>query len=363
MKLWKILTIILVTVLSFAILIWYFRISGLVAWVFETLLIVFIANPDRTLQFIASLLTVGRRFSFWFERNKVEKYLEGTIGVTSKKMNEEGVEVLPHGVNIKWVEPTERDAFLKDGKIVVCLSSSYNQARNLARAVMLYVEEDLVRESQVFVETTVMKSAKIVTARKLLMIDKRIDSLKYLNDEFIKPEIEKTPEIAKYMTGMEKMDEQGHLTRILLREFSQLGPRLSYKLVDPQAVRETKMFTDFLQVFEEREREEDVPLSSSGNVIRVALLPVAKLGTDFDPARFVGWARKNFEEKIETLYVLARGTGNITLAEVVEEQIEEESLYKKQASWEYTVLKEVGSAESNAKGSIRSYLCVLTRIG
>jgi len=364
MKLWKTLITVLLIVSSFTVLIWFFGIGGLLAGIFETLLIVALTNPDKTLQLLALLFTVGRRFSFWFERNKVEKYLEGTIGITSKKMNEEGIDVLPHGVDIKWVEPTEKDAFLKDGKVVVCLSSSYNQGRNLARATMLYVEEDLVRESQRFIDTAVMKATKFVTARKLLMIDKKVDALRYLNQEFIEREINRTPKIAGYMSGMEKMDEQGHFTRILLREFSQLGPKLSYMLTNPQAVKETKTFADFLHVFEEREKEEDVPLTYNGKIIRIHLLPVARMGTVFDTSPFVKAARLCFQDKTETMYVLARGINNVTLAEAVVEEVEREGIYKKQKFWLIKVPKERGLGEDYiTKGTIISYLGILARIG
>jgi hypothetical protein len=364
MKPWKTLATIVLIVLSFVGLIWFFQIGGLIAGIFETLLVVALINPERSLQFVALLLTIGRKFSFWAEKNKVQKYLEGTIGLTSKKMNEDGIDVLPHGVQIKWVEPTERDVFLKDGKVVVCLSSSYNQARNLSRATMLYVEEDLVRESQRFIEPVVMKSSKLMTARKLLMIDKKIDALKYLNEEFVQPEMKRIPEIAEHMLGMEKMDERGHFTRILLREFSQLGPKLSYKITDQQAIKETKTFADFLQVFEEREREEDVPLSHDGKLVRVNLLPVRRAGTTFDTTPYVKRAQRCFQDKIDTLYVLAMGITNVTLAELVVEQIEKEGIFKKQKSWTVDIPRERSFVEDDAKKkTVPNYICVLARIG
>ena len=354
MKIKKWVPTILIITCSFAVLIWYLGVGGLIAGVFETLFLLAITNPDRTMQYLASFYTVGRKFSFWFERNKVEKYLEGTISLCSKRVNDEGVNLLPHGVDIKWVEPKERDAFLKDNKVVVCLEPSYNESRNLARATLLYVAEDLIRESQRFVNVVVMKSLNFAVARKMLMLDRKLNALKCLNEEFVEPEAIRAPKIRQYVSAMEKTDEQGHLTRVLLREFSELGAKLSPALSDPRATKETESFTLLLKTFEEREREEDVPLRHKGEIIRASLMPVARLGTDFDVSRYVKRASQNFKDGIVKLYVLARGM-NIVLAKPVIEEIEKAQLYTKVREGKFKIIGQ--------KGEIDSYVAVLSRVG
>lgn len=353
MNLKKLMIVALVIILSFSSSIWYLGVNGLFAAIPWSVLIIVLSNLERVTSLIASSYKLGRGIHFWFEKNAVEKRLESTIGLTSKKVNEEGVHLLPHGVDIKWVKPMQRDAFLKEGKIIVCLESSYNEARNLARATMLYVSEDLIRESQRFIDTTVMRSANFAIARKMLSIDKKLDALKCLNEEFIEPEAHRAPKIRDYVPAMEKMDEEGHLTRVLLHEFSQLDAKLSPALSDLRAMKETRSFTELLKVFEEREREEDVPLRHEGKTIKVNLIPVARLGTVFDPSRYVNRALECFEEGIGTLYVLARGL-NVELAKLVIEEIEKAKLYIKREEWEFKIPKR--------RGGIKSYVGVLVKV-
>lgn len=349
----KWLAIVLVILASFVALIWFFGIGGIIAGIFESLLIIVLTNTDKTTSLLASVYKSARNVHFWFEKKAVEKRLESTIALSSKKVNVESVEVLPHGVDVKWVEPKDRDAFLKENKIVVCLESSLNESRNLARATLLYVAEDLIRGSQRFVNEAVMESLNFAITRKMLMLDKKIDAVKCLNDEFIKPEASSNPRIKEYLSAMEKMDQQGHLTRVLLREFSELDAKLSPALSDPRASSESKTFVELLKTFEEREKEEDVPLSHQGEIIRVNLLPIARLGATFDLSRYVDRALKCYEDGIDKLYVLARGA-NVHLAKYMVEEIEKTKRYKKINEWEFKIWLKWGRVDS--------YVAVLSRV-
>ncbi len=261
--------------------------------------------------------------------------------------------MLPHGVDIKWVEPMERDAFLKEGKIVVCLESSHNEDRNLARATLLYVAEDLIRESQRFIDTNVMRSANFSIARKMLMLDKRLGALKCLSEEYIEPEANKTPVIRDYVLAMERMDDEGLLTRILLREFTQLNARLSPALSDAWAIKETEKFTKFIKVFRDRRRDEEVPLRHVGEIIRVSLAPIARSYDDFNISFYVTRASECFRDQIDTLYILARGI-NIGLAKLVVEQVERANLYTKRNEWIFKIQRK--------RDRVKSYVAVLNLV-
>src|SRR3990170_4522486 len=118
MKFKKWLLIISVIILSFIGLIYYLGTNGIYVAIPWSILIIVLANLDLAASVIASSYKIGRRINFWFEKNAVEKRLEVTIAFASKRVNEEGVNLLPHGVDVKWAEPKAREAFLKEDKIV-----------------------------------------------------------------------------------------------------------------------------------------------------------------------------------------------------------------------------------------------------
>lgn len=355
MKIKKWLAMLSIFTLSFIAAIWYFGLSGILIGLLSSALLAVLANLEAVGSIVASGYKLGRSISFWFEKNAVEKRLEATITSASKKVNTEaGFLLLPHGVDVKWVEPQDRDAFLEKGKIVICLESSYNEERNLARATMLYVDEDLIYESQRFINITIMKSLAFVMTRKLLMLDRKLGALKCLTEELMKPEIAKTPQIRTYVTGMENMDGEGLFTRILLREFSKLDAKLSPALTNTESRKETKSFTKILKEFVEREEGEEIPsLTHTGTVFRVGLLPVAKLER-FDISNFLQAARRHYNEDTETLYVLARGS-NVALAKLVISEIQKSNLYAQCKDWEYETIR------PNAKKT-RTYVSEISKV-
>jgi len=351
----KWIIIVLIIASSFIGLVAYFGFYGLTVGLLWSLLVLVITNLDRVADIIASSYKVARKVDFWFEKNAVEKRLEVTIGSASKKVNQKaGIDLLPHGVDIKWDKPQKRDAFLEREKIVVCLEPSYNEERNLARATMFYVQEDLISASQRFVNTTIMKSLFFAIARKMLMLDRKLHALKCLNEEFIEPEAEKMPQIREYVSGMDNIDKKGYLTRILLREFSQLDAKLSPALTDTQARKETKAFTRLLRDLAEKEEEELVPLDFLGSVFRIGIMPIAKIGKGFDISNVVKTASYRYHQNIDTVYVVALGT-KIGLAKLAITEIEKTELYVKNTDWEYNIV-------GRKKGIIKSYVGLLEKI-
>jgi len=354
MKVRKWILILLIIVLSFIGLVWYFGLLGFLIGLPWSLVLTILTNLDRVADVIASSYKLGRKVHFWFEKNAVEKRLETTLHIASGKVNTEaGVDLLPHKIEIRWVEPQDRKAFLEKGEIVVCLESSYDEEENLARATMLYVEEDLIYESQRFVNTTVMRSLSFAVARKLLMLDRKLGALRCLNKEFMEPEIEKTPQIREYVSGMDILDKEGLLTRILLRQFSKLDAVLSPAPTDPQSRKETKGFTKLLTHFAKRKTAERMPfLDFKGSVFRIGLIPVAQRKS-FDISKFLKAASTCHQENIDVVYVLARGM-NVILAKLVVSEIEKTKLYFKNGDWEYEIV--------GRRPRLRAYVAELSKV-
>jgi len=350
---WIILVVVIAS--SFIGLVWYLGLYGFIMSLLWSLFLIVITNIDKAGDLIASSYKWGRTISFWFEKNAVEKRLESTIGIASKRVNEEaGVDLVPHGIDIKWVLPEKRDAFLKKGKMVVCLEPSVNEERNLARATLMYVEEDLIAPSQRFVNATIMRSLCFAVARKMLMLDKKLHALKCLNKEYIDPEIEKISQIRGYVTGMDNIDKQGFLTRILLKEFSTLDSKLSPALTDTESRSESKGFVRMLRQFVERKEDELVPLTFQGLRFRIHIMPVARLTRNFDVANYVKAASISFNQNIGTIYVVARGK-NVVIAKLVISEIEKAKAYFKNKDWEYDIIGRV-------TGHLRCYLAELSRV-
>jgi len=348
----KWIALIVFVVLSIIGLIYFLGLGGAIAGLFESLLVFALSNPDKASEYLGSFYKKLRGVNFWFEKKAVEKRLEGVIGFASKKVNSEGVNLLPHGVNIKWVETKDREAFLKNDKIVVCFESSINEARNLARATMLYTSEDLIRESQIFVNRTVMKAACFAVARKMLMVERRLDSLKCLNEEFLQPETTQHPSIEEYLKTMEKLDSEGHLTRVVLNELSEVSTKLLPSLSSPTAEAETVSFMQSMKRLAEKEEGIDIDADLRGQVIDYRIILIARKGVE-EPDRYIDYAKRLWKEGVPKIYVLAQGD-RIATAIAAVEVIKTLGLYRVDKEWKFTL--------SDQHHSFNAYTAILFRI-
>jgi len=324
-------------IISIAILSWYFGplgFFGASGWTVVTLLA---QNYDRALLASSYFLSLFSSFSKRAERRTVVQYLQGTINLSASKINNETKGLLPHTLKVEIVRPTDRETFLKDGQVVVCMESSRNKSRNLARATLFFVADDLVRESRRFIEQTIIRACDFALARKMLMIENRIDAVKCLNEEFLTPETKRDPSLRSYVLAMDEMDLQGTFTRILLREFSDLGAKLSPKLSDSQAELESRTFADKLTLLARKQPGVDVDPTHEGQILRVAVMPVARAEVD-SIAPHIKYAKQCFSKKIPILYVLARGPNNIVHAKIVLADSELGNIYQKLTDWDYSVL-------------------------
>jgi hypothetical protein len=167
----KLIAIVFMITLSFVLSLWYLGLIGIATAVPFSIVIIVLTNLDWIASLSASSYKALRKVNFYFEKNAVAKRIENTIVVASKKVNEEGLALLPHGVKIKWVEPMKREAFLEEGKVIVCLESSDNEARNLARTTLLYVDDEIIRVPEVHQSASAQIAVffylkKIVNARQ-----------------------------------------------------------------------------------------------------------------------------------------------------------------------------------------------------
>jgi hypothetical protein len=185
------------------------------------------------------------------------------------------------------------------------------------------------------------------------MLDKKLESLKCLNEEFVEPEAKSEPRIRNYVVSMAKMDEQGYLTRILLREFSQLDIKLSPAATNLDALNETVSFTHFLGTFVQREREENVNLSHNRRILKVNLMPIARSIMEFDVSTYTRAASRCFDNVINTIYVLAWAS-NIQWAKEAVKAIEKTGKYTQIEEHTFTIVQE---------NKFQSYLAILGNTG
>lgn len=310
--------------------VWEFRVPGALVGIAWSILLLVVTNFDRATLIFSSFLSLFRKVGFWAEKGTIGSSIQGTVNTYSATVNEESVDLLKHKMKVKWVGPMSREAFLRNNQVIVCMEPSENQSRNLARATMLYVSDDLIRESRRFVNLKVMKAADFVVARRILALAGNMDALKCLNQEFADTALENE------IKALETIGSVGLLTRVVLREYSDLSGKLPPIGASPQAETETERFCRTVEALVTKEKGVDVDTIYDGGIISVALMPVAREEASWLLDPYINFAKDCYNDEISVIYVLARGMNKL-LAESVVVAVENLGLYKKEKESTYPV--------------------------
>jgi len=225
-------------------------------------------------------------------------------------MNSELGGAFAYELRLEWADPNQsREAFLKNGKLVVKMARHEDQSRNLVTAVMQYVPRSIVPQVRSFVEQRILTAVDFTAARVLLLQTRDTAALQYFNEEYVNPAVVADSELARRCSEFEQLNDRGYFTRILLRELLQLGNKLYGRFADEQIRSETRRFADVLCNLATRKPGELRDMTVIGRKMRLAIVLVGvgrKLAAS-GISRHLGYIRRCLERDIEVIYVCARG--------------------------------------------------------
>ena len=183
---------------------------------------------------------------------------------------------MPYGIKIEWAKEMTPQVFLDKDEIVVKMKYHTNQDWNRVTAVMAYASRGVIPHARPYIDKRVIKSIDFVCVRKVLISGKRTTAVDFFLEDALEPTLQKEPEIKKYYKIMETLDDQGFFTRILLREFIELGREMYGYSPNESLFEETANFVDFLNTIVIRESGEIVPLEFPGGKIKVDVVLVGR---------------------------------------------------------------------------------------
>jgi hypothetical protein len=184
------------------------------------------------------------------------------------------------------------------------------------------------------------------------MLDRKLGALRCLNEEFIKIETVNNPRITDYIMTMEKLDAEGHLTRVFLKELSEIDAKLPSVLSSPTAEAETVTFLQMMKQLAEKKKGVDINTSHRGQIIDMSIMLVAREGVD-DPTPYINHAERCWSNGLPRLYIMAQGN-KIDIAKNAIIGIKALGIYGVETECSFRIPDE--------RGGFDSYTVVLSRI-
>lgn len=299
-----------IAVVSLALLSWNIFLQGIGTIGGSTAFAVFLVLLVSTipqLQKVASYF--ARAFSFWrvAELASVKFSVEGNLNSFREKIDDETKGAIPYPVRIEWVTTEDPTTFLDKfkGEIIIRMKHHSYEPRNLAYATMNYTSKGALPLARMYLDEKISKSVDLSLTKKMLVQQGHKKALDFFLMEIV-PHHVADEDIRRYLTIMEKLDQAGLFTRVLLHELLELARRL-YPNVDEHAIGDTTKFVEYLNKIVERKRGEKTELTYIGKRIHTGFVMVAQrekfYASGFEP--WVFWSKER-AKRCDSIYILAR---------------------------------------------------------
>jgi len=233
--------------------------------------LVWILHPEKVEKWVIMFNKFAAYFSEKHERRYISKHIEHRINSSREKLCKESEGIFPYKLKIEWIEADQIENCLReqDNVLIVKMKNHRNQSKNLAIAVKEYVPYALIPTARRYVEPHLMKAIDYVVSKVFLAKD--TSALTYFIN-MNKLDLTTKDHIIK----VDKIHDQGYLTRILLSEYKKLGYLLYPKEPTSETFNETLELESKIYALVTKRPEEKVSPEVYGKFIKVAIVPIAK---------------------------------------------------------------------------------------
>ena len=261
---------------------------------------------DRVLY---KLLSFSLLFKNYFDKRAVSSSIKDTVNSICEDINAEAPNALPHPLQIEWVNSTNKEPFISDGKAVVRLKRYANQEKNIVNATLMYLKVGLLPRSKIYLNNFLYKSCELKIASKILIADRYSGAFNYFRSNILEPLIKSNSLISHNLKILNDMDYIGFFTHIFLTEVEYAGDKLLDAQKTKEIEEEINRFAKFLQIIANKSKQEDVPLRFKGSLIKVGIVLIARQETiqSYGIEPYIAAISRNIKDGYESIYIGAWG--------------------------------------------------------
>ena len=265
------------------------------------LLAIYLINPGYFEKIVLHILRIASYISKRFDKMYLERDLNHIIKDSIKSL-EKFFPVSSPGIKVVWTESETLEGYLERGFVVVRMKYHKNRARNIARALTVYIPEILPSEAKAIMDPDLALAISCVIATNIAEYNPSIVQQIY---EAVEVRFQE-PSKGKGLLGkLQEIDEESLFSRILVPEVVQ-GCLKAYPRKPPELQDEIQKLIEMLSILVKGE-----PLARpilNGRYLNLAIVRVAspeKIILDPELESHLRFAKRC---QTKTVYVLAAGT-------------------------------------------------------
>lgn len=257
----------------------------------------------------------------WFKSKSTKLSIETNGTKSINELNQIVPELNLPDLSIEWVKPDEHGKVrLEPGKAIVLLTYDKDNTQNIINTTAAYIQKTLLNNTKPFLDNGVRKAIDFAIIREFLS---RTPQKNFVVTQYVDSCIDDIDRYGEAFNKVIKVEDEGLLTRVLLREYAIWGNKLVGRVRNSELTVESNNFLDFIFNIASREFDELTPLVFNDKTIKVAVLLVAKYDTFYEKGiePYVRRIKEGFAKGINTFYLLARNEKIDILNEVYGEII------------------------------------------
>lgn len=285
------------------ILIWLSQYGG---WGLLLIVIIFIiVFYDELEKLIAKLYDLFSWVSAGWRRKAVKAGIESNVNSFSRSIDKEAPNIMPYNMKLQFVREMDRAELLREKNLVlVRIRDRRHDDKNFVHAMLTFCPVGVLPSSRPYLNDLLSDAIDFTITRKFLNAIRYQGALNYLYKEVIEPEIAEKPELGKLCTILDRLDEQGLFTRMILRELRDLGVKIGSRYPTEAHKQEARQFVEYMDAIATRLPGKNMKeVGCLGTYISVGFVFVGTSGTMI---RYLRHLQKLKAMQVERAYIAAR---------------------------------------------------------
>ena len=262
--------------------------------------------PEKVKLIQASVTQLIGKISFWARKSTIKNRIEGHCDSALKDFHKEIPDVDIPKLVVEWVDGDNFDTIVKDNEAVVLLQYSHNDTLNIVKATTAYVKDAFLVHAKPYLSTSLHNSLDLSVIRYVLQRLRK--NSKSTVSRFVKEHSEELHEYSATINKIEKINDAGLFTRLLIRELDVYGNSLLGRIPEEEHSKEADDYLEFLYQIATREPDEYTKLAFVRPDIKVGVLLVAKIDNyqNNGISPYLNRIKRGFALGVNTFYLLAR---------------------------------------------------------
>lgn len=295
------------------------------------LLVLILTNLEKVEKVVAKVLDLFSWAGASWRRRAVKADIQSNINLFGRSIDKEVRGLMPYNMELKFVTEMDRAELLQKQNIaIVRIKDRRHDDKNLVHAMLIFCPVGLLPEARPYLDSSLSSAVDYTMTRKLLSVVRRQSALSYLHKEVMQPEIAENPDLDKFCGILDRLDEQGLLTRVVLREFREMGLKVGGRYPTEAHREETKRLIEYMDAIATRipgEAMEQIACQEPYISMAFVFVGVHNKIASEGATPYLRHIQQLKAMKIERIYIAARDN-SIDMAERVAHLAEKRGLAK-----------------------------------